>query len=161
MRNATKMKKSIILFTLFILTISISVDAQKKKKPIKKKKTPMATWNGGNRTERFKPRDITQALAIGAGRYSYIPVNLDNAGGITIKFYAQGGSGNNVEVYILDENGLINFQNGNSTNTYYNSGRKTVDDYTTYLSPGLYYIVVSNTFSLVSSKAVTLTYTVF
>ena len=74
---------------------------------------------------------------------------------VTGRFEAEGGR-NDVEVYILDEDGLANFKNGDTAQTYYNSGRVTVGNLSITLPPRgqNYYIVFSNTFSTFTSKAV-------
>lgn len=75
---------------------------------------------------------------------------------LTGKFSAIGGSGNDIEVYVLDENGFVNWQNGHSTPTYHNSGRVTQNTVETSLpgDAGTYYIVFSNRFSLLSPQAI-------
>lgn len=70
-------------------------------------------------------------------------------------FRASGGGGNDVEVYITDENGFTNIKNGHSGNVWYDSGKITVGDIDVKLGPGTYYLVFSNTFSVFANKAVT------
>jgi hypothetical protein len=79
-------------------------------------------------------------------------------------FAATGGSGNDVEVYMLPEDGFTNWENIHSATPLYSSGRVTQDTLNVALPPdaGTYYLVFSNKFSLVTPKAVqtniTLTY---
>jgi hypothetical protein len=79
-------------------------------------------------------------------------------------FAATGGSGNDVEVYMLPEDGFTNWENRHSATPLYSSGRVTQDTLNVALPPdaGTYYLVFSNKFSLVTPKAVqtniTLTY---
>jgi hypothetical protein len=101
-------------------------------------------------------RQMEKAIAIGAGEYWILQIAPDKTETINGRFQARGGSGNDVEVYILDEDGLENWKNGHSTTTYYNSGRKTVATFNVTLSKGVYYLIISNTFSSFSSKAITL-----
>ena len=70
------------------------------------------------------------------------------------KFRASGGSGNDVEVFITDDNGLTNFRNHHGMTVWYNSQKVTVGDIKVSLSRGTYYLVFSNAFSALSNKAV-------
>jgi hypothetical protein len=71
-------------------------------------------------------------------------------------FTASGGSGNDIEVYLLNEDEFVNWQNGHRVNTLYNSGRMTQGTLNTVLPPGAgkYHLVFNNKFSLLSPKAV-------
>jgi hypothetical protein len=71
------------------------------------------------------------------------------------RFRAQGGSGNDIEVYIVDEDGFENYRNGHNVPTYYNSGRVTVGRINVNLGEGVYYIIFNNQFAVLSNKAVT------
>lgn len=108
-------------------------------------------------SQTFAQRQVEKAIALGAGEYWTLQIAPDKTETVNGRFKARGGSGNDVEVYILDEDGLENWKNGHSTPTYYNSGRKTVGTFNVTLNKGVYYLVISNTFSALSSKAVTLT----
>src|SRR5438132_10328132 len=72
--------------------------------------------------------------------------------GIEVKgrFEAQGGSGNDIEVILLDHDGFTNWRNGHKANTWYNSGQVTVANVYAKIPRGEYYLVFSNTFSRVS-----------
>jgi len=79
----------------------------------------------------------------------------DSKGGrVTGRFRATGGRGNDVEVYILDEDGYENWRNGHAVKTYYNSGRITVANIDVTLGKGKYILVFSNMFSAITPKAV-------
>ena len=66
---------------------------------------------------------------------------------VKLEFEARGGSGDDIIVKILDPNG----------NVIYNSGKVTRADTTVNLyRGGTYYLVLDNTFSLISSKDVTI-----
>lgn len=73
-------------------------------------------------------------------------------------FTASGGSGNDIEVYVMSEADFVNWQNGHAAKTYYNSGKVTVGNITVNLpaDAGTYYLVFNNKFSLLSSKSVRL-----
>jgi hypothetical protein len=66
----------------------------------------------------------------------------------------QGGSGNDIETIILDQDGFENYSNGHSVRTFYNSGKITVGSINTFLNPGQYYLVFNNRFSLFTNKVV-------
>lgn len=72
------------------------------------------------------------------------------------RFEASGGSGNDVEVIILDEDGYVNWQNHHRVRTYYYSGKLTQANIKAILPPGggTYYLVFSNRFSVIAPKAV-------
>jgi hypothetical protein len=75
--------------------------------------------------------------------------------GVSGRFEASGGTGNDVEIYILDEDAVVNWQNGHRVRAYYSSGRMTQGNVNATLpSDGTYYLVFSNRFSAVSNKAV-------
>lgn len=70
-------------------------------------------------------------------------------------FSATGGSGNDIECYILDEDGFANLKNGHSATTYFKSGKVTQAKVGAALTlPGTYHLVLDNRFSLLTPKAV-------
>lgn len=71
-------------------------------------------------------------------------------------FSAAGGSGNDIDVYLLGEDAFANWQNGHQASTYYNSGRATQNSIKATLPPGAgtYYLVFNNKFSLFTDKEV-------
>jgi len=71
-------------------------------------------------------------------------------------FSATGGARNDVEVWVMSDDGYVNWQNGHSTTPIYNSGRVTQATLNVPLpfGPGTYYLVFNNRFSLISPKAV-------
>jgi hypothetical protein len=71
------------------------------------------------------------------------------------RFEAQGGSGNDIEVFLLDRDGFTNWKNRHQANTWYNSGRVTVANIYAKIPRGEYYLIFSNMFSLTSNKVVT------
>jgi hypothetical protein len=102
-----------------------------------------------------QPPPTTTAYAIAAGGWVQVPIWIDEPRIYSGKFFAQGGNQNDVQVYILDEEGLINFSNGNSARTYYNSGSKTIETFSVWLPSGRYRLVISNK-SGWAARAVTL-----
>ena len=70
-------------------------------------------------------------------------------------FTATGGTGNDIQVLVMDEDGYVNWQNGHAARRYYDSGQVTQSTIAATLPhPGAYYLVFSNTFSLLTPKAV-------
>ena len=96
-----------------------------------------------------------RAFVVPAGRYTFFRIIVNRNGTIIGRFSASGGNGNDVEVFILGQDEFINFQNGHSVRTWYNSGRVTVSNISVSLSPGNYYLVFNNKFSVITPKAIT------
>lgn len=97
---------------------------------------------------------VTEPFTVEPGHYRYFPFTVGDRATVAGRFRAQGGSGNDIEVYILDEDGFENYRNGHRVQTYYNSGRVTVGTINVALGSGSYYLVFNNSFSTVSNKAV-------
>jgi hypothetical protein len=98
------------------------------------------------------------ASTVNASSFSWYTFNVPvgaNSVAISGHFSATGGSGNDIECYILDEDGLANLKNGHPSSTYFNSGKVTQARIgAANLPPGTYYIVLDNRFSLLTPKAV-------
>ncbi len=74
---------------------------------------------------------------------------------VTGWFWAAGGSGNDIEVFVFDKEDCINWENGHWTGSLYSSGKITTGDFDISLLGGeSYYIVYSNRFSWISDKRV-------
>jgi hypothetical protein len=99
-----------------------------------------------------------RTLVVDPGGYNWLEWNFDEVTRVAARFRARGGRGNDIEVFILDEDGFENWRNGHRAPTYYNSGRATVGRFNVRLGPGKYYLVMSNKFSSVSNKVVNLTF---
>jgi hypothetical protein len=85
-----------------------------------------------------------------------VPTGATN---VTMKghFAATGGAHNDIEVFVINEDEFVNWQNGHPpAQTFYSSGKVTQDTINVTLPAdvGTYYIVFSNRFSLISPKAV-------
>jgi hypothetical protein len=99
-----------------------------------------------------------QAITVKADGYAYykfvVPSTATNAW-VDGHFSASGGFGNDIEVYLLDEDGFANWQNDHQVTPYYNSGRLTEGQIHASLPvAGWYYLVFNNNFSLITPKAV-------
>jgi len=102
--------------------------------------------------------------AINALGYYYYKLDAPpGATNVTLQgnFTASGGSGNDIEAYVMSEADFVNWQNGHAAKTYYNSGKVTVGNITVNLpaDAGTYYLMFNNKFSLLSSKSVRLSAT--
>jgi hypothetical protein len=103
---------------------------------------------------------INDKITVAAGKYAayrFVVPNDWQPASVAGRFRAEGGRGNDIEVYILDENGFENFRNGHTVGTYYNSGRVTVADIRILLRPQAYYLIFNNSYSLVTNKVVAAT----
>jgi len=105
------------------------------------------------------PVVVDSALTVNARSFSWYAFTIP-AGATTVSlnghFAATGGTGNDIQVYVLDEDGFANFKNGHNARTFYNSGRATQSPIGAVLpnAPGNYYLVFDNRFSLLTPKAV-------
>lgn len=98
---------------------------------------------------------VKEPFTVSPGHYVYIKFEVPEEGAhIVGKFRATGGSGNDIEVYIFDEDAFENFKNGHEAPTYYNSRRVTVGKIDLRLKGGVYYLVFNNSFSIFSNKVV-------
>ena len=104
------------------------------------------------------------ALTVPALNFSYytltVPADATNIS-VDGHFTATGGLGNDIEVYVLTEDNFVNFKNGHSSPTLYNSGKdhdRTVSA-RRFRAAGTYYLVFNNNFSLLTPKAVQATAT--
>ncbi|HYB60255.1 MAG TPA: zinc-ribbon domain-containing protein [Methylomirabilota bacterium] len=93
--------------------------------------------------------------ALGSSYYKFVvPTGATNVL-VDGHFAAAGGMGNDIIVYVLNEDEFTNFQNHRLTPAYYNSGKLTQNSINATLpGGGTYYLVFDNTFSLLSTKAV-------
>jgi len=89
--------------------------------------------------------------------FSFIKFQIpSDATSVTLQgnFTATGGTGNDIEAYVLSEADFVNWQNGHDAKTYYNSGKVTVGTINVNLPAGTCYLVFNNKFSVLSSKSV-------
>lgn len=102
------------------------------------------------------------ALSVAAMRYSFYTLPVP-AGAHNIRvqghFEATGGSGNDIEVFLLNDEQFTNWKNRHATPTYYTSGKVTVGDVQAALpdGDGTYYLVFNNNFSMMTAKAIEFT----
>ena len=102
---------------------------------------------------------IAGSIVVQPSQYMYYRVEVPQSSSkvrLEGRFTATGGSGNDVEIVLLDEDGFVNWKNHHATPAYYNSRRVTQGTVSVNLpnDAKTYYLVVSNIFSVVSNKAV-------
>jgi hypothetical protein len=71
-------------------------------------------------------------------------------------FTATGGSGNDIEVWVMNDDGFVNWQNRHAVTPIYNSGKATQGTLNVPLpsEAGTYYLIFNNRYSSISPKAV-------
>ncbi len=115
--------------------------------------------------QRHEIKVIDAAAAVDARATSYytfsVPPNATQVS-VTGHFTATGGGGNDIDCFLLDEDGLANFKNGHPANVFFNSGKVTQAKIAAALpsTPGTYYLVLDNRFSFLTPKAVQVTATI-
>ena len=101
---------------------------------------------------------VDDTIVIEPNQYLYYKFSIPesvNIAELKGQFSTVGGSGNDIEVYIMSSDDFINWKNGHESRVYYQSGKKTIDSSINFNLPsGTYYLIYSNTFSLISNKAV-------
>jgi hypothetical protein len=99
---------------------------------------------------------VNTAFTVKAGQARYWEFDVGRKGcNVSGRFRAEGGSGNDIEVYVLDADQFENWNNGHTTPTHYNSGRVTVANINVSLPSGHFFLVFNNKYSVVTSKAIT------
>lgn len=88
------------------------------------------------------------------GKYQYFTFTSSCTGTLSGSFAAQAGLGNNIIAYVMDQIGFNQYGSGNSASTYYNSGKVPSGSFRISTGPGTYYIILSNTYSVISTKTV-------
>ena len=69
-------------------------------------------------------------------------------------FTAQGGSDNDIKIYIIDSANFVNYTNNNDFSSLYYSGQIHTASFSVNLSSGNYYLVLDNKFSISYHKLV-------
>lgn len=95
-----------------------------------------------------------KAISVNAGSSAWLDFPFTQPTRLWGKFRASGGK-NDIEVYIVDDDGLENLRNGNQFSYYYFSGRVTVGTFDKRLPRGNYHLVFNNSWALMTPKAVT------
>lgn len=96
---------------------------------------------------------VRDKFTIEARQYRYFTFVTDGAE-VKGRFEAEGGSGNDIEVLLLDRDAFINWKNRHQAKAWYSSGRVTVANVYAKIPRGEYYLIFSNTYSLLTNKVV-------
>ena len=99
---------------------------------------------------------VDSIYKVGPGSYRYSVFTLSCTSSIQVGFVAEATLGDNIIVFVLDEDNFKKYEMGATVSTYYNSGKIESDMFKISLNPGTYYIVMSNTYSDFSTKTVQL-----
>jgi hypothetical protein len=101
---------------------------------------------------------VNKVATVDPHTYNYYQFTVPKgASGISVSgtFTAQGGSDNDIKVYIFDKTDFSHYQNGEDYTSLYQSGQTTTSSFITKLpSSGTYYLVLDNQFSADSQKTV-------
>jgi len=148
----------IVLALLFVgIAVRNTMQENERLRENQRRIPPVVTYQ----TPQPQPRSVNLtngAATVGATAYTWykfvVPENVAQVA-VTGHFAATGGTGNDIDCFILDEDGFANLKNGHTANTYYNSGRVTQAKIEARnLAAGTYYILLDNRFSLFTPKAV-------
>jgi hypothetical protein len=102
---------------------------------------------------------VDTAFTVGSGnRQAYkfdVPSDVTNIR-VTGHFSATGGANNSIEVFLTNEDGMVNLKNNHHYKRFYFSGRVTNDAIKVILPTGAdtYYLVFDNSFALMIPRAV-------
>jgi len=99
---------------------------------------------------------VDSTYKVSPDSYYYIPFTLPCTANIQGGFIASAALGDNIMVYIMDEEDFRKYDNGQNFSIYYESGKVESGVFDMVLSSGDYYIVLSNTYSSFSTKTVQL-----
>ena len=97
---------------------------------------------------------LRDKFSVGARQSRYWDFTASEGMEVKGRFRAEGGSGNDIQCMIIDEDAFENWRNGHAVTCYYNSGKVTVANIYARLPHGRFYLIFSNTFSVASNKVV-------
>jgi len=118
----------------------------------------VSNWFVGKRYKTIVSGDTPITIGPGQVRYYRLPLNATQHNPhITGHFLTFGGSGNDIEVFIADEEDFGKLMNDRQAQIYYDSDKTTSGTIDAQLPTGneTYYVVFSNRFSVISTKTVT------
>jgi hypothetical protein len=99
---------------------------------------------------------ISGPVTVPPGKIYQVRFSVDTAPARVVgQFRAVGGTGNDTEAVVADEDSFENWSNGHPSKVLYSSGRVTVGTVDAWIrKPGTYYVAFSNRSSVLSSKQV-------
>jgi len=110
-------------------------------------------------TSPSQPSSITivnTTYKVSPSTYQYIPFSIGCSATVNGAFSAYAALGDNIMVFVFDQSNFQKYQNGNAFTAYYESGKIASGSFVLNLNSGTYYIVLSNTYSVISTKNVNL-----
>jgi len=99
---------------------------------------------------------VDDTYKVNSNSYSCVPFTLQCTATVQGGFIVNAALGNDIIVFIVDENNFKEFEKGNNASTYYNINKVESDNFDVTLSNGKYYIIMSNEYSTFSTKTVQL-----
>jgi hypothetical protein len=103
---------------------------------------------------------VDSGMTVQAGGYAQFPFTITDDmvdARVTGNFDASGGRGNDIEAAIADPSNFLNWINGHQARVFWGTaGRETTGSFDVALTPGMYYIALSNRFSAFAPKQVIL-----
>jgi len=99
---------------------------------------------------------IDSTYRVGPGNYKYASFTMPCTGTIQGGFIANAALGDDIKVYLLNQNQFNGYKNNESVSTYYNSGKVEYGTFDVTVNADKYYVIMSNTFSSFSTKTVQL-----
>lgn len=97
---------------------------------------------------------LNEVVSVQAHTERHYSFTLNRGALLRGDFRAFGGTGNDIIVLVMNADSYVNWSNGHKVNPLYDSGQVTVGNISVNLSPGTYYVVFDNSFSVVTNKSV-------
>ena len=97
---------------------------------------------------------VPRAFSVGARNLYATQFIVASSARVSGTFRASGGSGNDIQVFILDGDNYRLLEAGEQFHGYYSSGKISSGSIDVRLPKGSYYIVFNNKFSFLTNKAV-------
>ena len=99
---------------------------------------------------------VDKSYRVGPGSYTFIGFEKDCSFNLQGGFIANAILGDDIYVYVVNEDNFQKYDSGQEFSSYYDSGKVEYDTFDTNLEAGKYYIIISNQHSLFSTKTVQL-----
>lgn len=97
---------------------------------------------------------VNSIYKISPGAYTYVAFSLPCMAQVEGGFVANDILGNNIIVLVLDDYNFNKFENGELVSSFYDGGKVKSGAFNLTLQAGDYYIVMSNQYSMISTKTV-------
>ena len=102
---------------------------------------------------------VSGQIVVGPGQMQWIRFQVDTTKMMSVRvvgrFNVSGGTGNDIQAALADEDNFENWKNGHPASVLYDTGKTTVGSLDVRIgAPGTYYLAFSNKFSALSQKYV-------